>query len=232
MYNQNFINSVFNSSIDESTDNWNLSDSYFDNIPDAEYLDIYSDIDVYGDEYFNLFGSRKRKGKRQVGGKKWNKREARRFAKKAPGKVETARTKLNAIISVTPEEVKKSNKAEKFAKMQTKSKVNLTELEAQWAAFQKAQSIGWDNQDNREVARKAYNKIIQINATAIHDWKLRHNYITDRKIDKVSQVLKTTNPALIAMRTMYLLFIRGNFFNLASIYKLASIRKNSEYNIL
>lgn len=217
--NQEYINNAFNIP-DESQNHVELTDS--------EYLEKYSDI---GDEeYFNLFGSRKRKGKAKAGGNSWNKNEAKRFSKKIAGSVETARTKLDSIISVSPEQVKKSNKAEKFAKMQAESKVNKTELEAQWTAFQNAQKGGWDNSSNRETARKAYNKIIQIKTIAIRDWKLRHNYITDRKIDKVSQAFKTTNPVLIGVRAMFLLFLRVNALNSATYFKLASIRTPDKYN--
>ena len=217
---QNFIDSVYNSRQPEIDKYSNLTSDEFA----VAFLEEYSDIS--DDEYFNLFGSRKRKGKATPGGKRWNKAEANRFAKKAPKFIAKAKIYLNAIIGQDPAKVKEK-RTEDFARMVVSSKASQTELEAAWTTFQKAQTAGFGDSGNRETARKAFITIVKVETNVKRDWKKRHDWVTESVLDKVAQGLKTVN--LAPLRGMLLLLVRVNFSNIATFLKLASIRTPEKY---
>lgn len=220
----NIRKSVYNDSFVIDSENNGIDLSFGDDFSVA-YIEEFSDIS--DEDYFNLFGSRKRKGKATPGGKKWSKANAQKFAKKAPPLVDDARSYLKRIIGQDPSAVKEK-RTKDFAAMVVKSKTEQSELENVWTTFQKAQSAGWDNATNRENARIAFNKIVQIEAVARSDWKKKHDWVYESILDKGAQGVKTVG--LAPERELLLLLIRLNAFNIATGLKMAQKRKPDSYS--
>ena len=189
------------------------------------YLEKYSNVN--DDDFFNLFGSRKRKGKSSAGGAKWKTAaEAGRFASKIGKYIDETRSYLSKTIGQDPDKVKEKRKKD-FAVMLERCKANKVIFENAEKDWSKASSGGWKNATNRANGKKAYDTIVHLWAVAKQDWKLRHDWVTESILDKGAQGFKTMN--LAPFRALLLGFTQLNFFNMASAFKLASIRTPSEY---
>lgn len=242
--NQEYINNVFNIP-DESQNQAELSDFDWNNISneDLQYGTTQETLDAWGwkrivaavasigaSELAAKITKRDPETLARInnpGGTKWTKKEADKFYKRLPGKVETIISITNHIIGTDQNSVK-PNQLKHWASLLADAIKFKKYTEDSWVLLQNY-SKDFNNSENRAKARTEYVKIFKMEIWANKADEQRHIWSTNRTVDKAAQSYKTLDPTAITIRTMYLLFIKGNFFNLASVYKLASIRNNSEY---
>lgn len=160
------------------------------------------------------------------GGNDWNEREANNFAEKMQPKADKIKDVATRIIGTEPENVKPNHKKD-WEKLLAEATENLKLADSRSTSFNNYKKAGFGDKANRDGARWHY---IEINK--MYDWALkaddkRHIWSTIRDIDKAAQAYKTVN--LAPLRAMGEVFIRLNVFNIATIFKIASVRKPKEF---
>lgn len=161
------------------------------------------------------------------GGNKWTEKEANKFFEKAAGKVDKVRAVTKSIIGTEPNNVKPNHKKD-WEELLKKTNQIQPSIEERWTLLQDYKNKGFGDAKNREEARFNYIKINDMYYWAIKADDQRHVWSTVRDIDKVAQGFKTVN--LAPMRAMAIVFIRLNVFNMATIFKMASVRKPEEFS--